>query len=392
VASFGAYTLADQVCSTATHRTNSITQQLPGSFWHLQAIVETPNPMPVTRAFPPEFPSNHTAKDPRMLQHALIEYEIWQRALRTEVHPTALVTPKNHTSKDRRHYGSRLTQEHKQVLTSLFAQCKKPTTGEKQDLANRFGVIYAKIDVSYASLSANSHAPLKLTAKNWFQNQRMILRKSAKRKPQVAHTNFTSPCKSHTISGHPCRDMNQRTVSSYAATPDPTSQYSSVPKPAEMRDTACVSFRTGSRAISTNAVHCDSKRNMYQQQPTIETVTNRAPAVFRHNVSQISEVRSSTVSLFDHGEISSDHIPRPQVSIEGVSSVARPTLSRTRLMRLTYRDNPLYSTASEIPLLTETARAGGIRYKAKYPTIEPLVNYRSVEEQGSDFFSTFIPT
>jgi hypothetical protein len=143
--------------------------------------------MPVTRAVPPKFPPHHTTNDPRVLQHALI-YEIRQKNLRAEVHSTALAIPDNHTSMDRKCYGSRLTQEQKQVLTSLFARCIKPTTRTKHGLAKEFGVTRDKIDVSYALPSACSWALLKLNAKNWYQNQRKISRQTTKRKPRGAHT------------------------------------------------------------------------------------------------------------------------------------------------------------------------------------------------------------
>lgn len=329
-----------------------------------------------------------------MVQHALTTYENWQEKLDVGFHSTALITANDSASEKRKAYGLPLTPEQKEVLSRLFVRCTKPTTRKKHDLAQEFGVTRDKTDVSYALLPARSWTLLKLIAKNWFQNRRTTSRQTAKRKPRGAHANFTSSSKSHTISSHTCQDINRRNVASYATKPDSTGRYSSIPGPDGLRETAYVPSRTENREFPNgsgipNAVHRGSKRDVGQPKLTTDTVTNQAPAVFGHNMSQISEVPSSTV--FDIEEISPDHIPRPQVSIEGVSSVARPTPSHARPMRLTYRDNPLYSTTSEISVLTETARAGEIRCKAKLPTIEPLVKCRSVEEQGLDFFTTFIP-
>ena len=91
-----------------------------------------------------------------MLQHALVEYDIWQKNLFAEVHSAALATSDDRTSEDRKNYGPRLTQEQNKVLTNSFARCKKPSTGTKQDLAKKFGVTYGKIDVSDVFLSARS--------------------------------------------------------------------------------------------------------------------------------------------------------------------------------------------------------------------------------------------
>lgn len=112
--------------------------------------------MSMTRAVPPDFLSNNTASDLRMLQHALTAYENWQKRLYAEVHSIALATADKCASEKRKANGLPLTQEQKEVLLSLFARCIKPTTREKHDLAKEFGVTSDKIDVSHAFLSVRS--------------------------------------------------------------------------------------------------------------------------------------------------------------------------------------------------------------------------------------------
>jgi hypothetical protein len=201
-------------------------------------------------------------------------------------------------------------------------------------------------------------------------------------KPQGANTNFASSSESHMVSSHPCQNMNRRTVASCAAKPDPTSQYSSIPKSDEMRKTACAPSRTGSRESSKgsgvhNAVHRGSKR--YVNQPKLMTgtnvITNQAPPIVHRNASRTSRVQSSTV--FDRLERSSDHIPRSHVSIEGISSVVHPTLGHAR------------STPEVV--LAGIAGAEGIKSEAKHPTIEPCVNLGDLTGRGSDFFPAYIP-
>ncbi|KAM0707293.1 hypothetical protein Q7P35_005531 [Cladosporium inversicolor] len=346
-------------------------------------------PMSVTRAVPPDFPSNHTASGSRMLQHALTAYEKWQKRLYAEVHSTALATADNRASENRKANELPLTQEQKEVLLSLFVRCIEPTTREKHDLAKEFGVTRDKIDVSHPLLSARNWALPKLTAKNWFQNRRTISGKTAKRKPQGAHANLAFSSESHAISSHRCQNRNRRTVAPYAAKLDSTSQYISVPGPDKMPGIAYVPWRTGSREFSTNSVHRGSKRNMYQQQRATGTMMNQAPAMFCHNASQISGVQSNTVP----GQIErpSDRTRQLCISIECFSSVPRPALSHTCSTRLTHHDNPPYSTALGALVLAETARAEGTRSEAKHPTLEPPVNFSNFTKRGSDFFPAFIP-
>lgn len=338
--------------------------------------------MPVTRAVPPQSPPYHTTKDPRMLQHALI-YEIRPKNLCAGIPFTALAAPGNHTSKERKGYGLRLTQEQKQVLTGLFARCIKPTKRTKHDLAKDFGVTRDKIDVSYALPSARSWALLKLTVENWYQNQRTNSRQTKKRKPQGARTNFASPSESHTISSHPRRDTHRRTAVSYAANPDSNSEYSNGPGPDEMQGTACAPSRTGSREFFTNADRGGSECNMHQQQLTTGIAMGQDPAMLCHNASHISGVQSNTVS--DQTERPSDRIRQPH------SSATRPAPSHACSTRPTHRDNPPYLTASEALVFAEISRIEGTRSEAKHPTVEPPVNFYNFTKRGADFFPASIP-
>lgn len=365
------------------HHNNSLS-----TFGACTPFLKIPTRMPVTRAVPPQFPPHHTTKGPRVLQHALI-YEMRQNNLGAEVHSTALATPDNHTSTDRTYYGSRLTQEQKQILTGLFARCIKPTTRTKHDLAKDFGVTRDKIDVSYVLPSARRWALLKLTAKNWYQNQRTISRRTTKRKPQGARTSFASPSESHTISDHPRRDTHRRTAVSYAANPDSNSEYSNGPGPDKMQGIACAPSRTGSREFFTNADRGGSECNMHQQQLTTGIAMDQAPAMLCHNASHISGVQSNTVS--GQTERLLDHIRQPRVSIEGVSSVTRPALSHACSTRPTHRDNAPYLTASEALVFAETSRGNRTRSEAKHPTVEPPVDFYNFTKRGPDFFPASVP-
>ena len=230
---------------------------------------------------------------------------------------------------------------------------------------------------------------LKLTAKNWYQNQRTISRQTTKRKPRGAHTNFVSPSESHTISNHPRRDTNRRTAVSYAAKPDSNSDHSNGAGPDKMQGTVRAPSRTGSRESFTNADRRGSECNTHQQQLTTGIAMDQAPAMFCHDASHISGVQSNTVS--GQTERPWDRIRQLRVSIEGVSSVTCPALSHSCSTRLTHRDNSPYFTASEALVLAETSRVEKARFGAKHPTVEPPVDFCNFTKRGADFFPASIP-
>jgi hypothetical protein len=201
--------------------------------------------------------------------------------------------------------------------------------------------------------------------------------------------NFASPSESHTISDHPRRDTNRRTAVSYAAKSDSNSDYSNGPGSDKMQGIACGFSRIGSHAFFTNADRRGSECNMHQQQLTTGIAMDQAPAMSCHNASHISGVQSNTGS--DRTERLLDRIWQPRVSIEGVFSVTRPALSQACSTRLTHRDNPPYLTASEALVFAETSRVEGTRSEAKYPTVEPPVDFYNFTKRGPDFFPASVP-
>jgi hypothetical protein len=154
VALFGAYTLADQSFCFTTHGTTSTSQQLPIDVCRLHAISENTYSHACDESCSAQICSKPYREGPA---HATTCTDrVRDLAKGSPVHPTALATPNNHTSKDKKDCGLRRTQEQKQVLTALFARCTKPATRTKHDLAKEFGVTRDKIDVSYVVLSERS--------------------------------------------------------------------------------------------------------------------------------------------------------------------------------------------------------------------------------------------